>query len=180
MYKRQGVYNDGTWSETPNYWYFGTNAQARLLSGLITATGTDQGLMQANPNWYNTGDFHMYVTGNAGMFFYGDNGPNKYSTTANQVFLYAQMAKRPIYALFQRDRADAQSDPLSMFWYDTSSKGGFWNGLALDKFFDYGQGSWVSMRSSWTDMTGTYVAMKASNLTGHQTHGDLDLSLIHI
>lgn len=169
-----GVYNDGTWSETPNYWYFGTNAQARLLSGLITATGTDQGLMQANPNWYNTGDFHMYVTGNAGMFFYGDNGPNKYSTTANQMFLYAQMAKRPIYALFQRDRADAQSDPLSMFWYDTSSKGGFWNGLALDKFFDYGQGSWVSMRSSWTDMTGTYVAMKASNLTGHQTHGDLD------
>lgn len=169
----QGVYEDGTWSETPNYWYFGSNAQARAVSALTTATGSDQGMMDANPNWSKTGAFHMYVSGNAGMFFYGDNGPNKYSTNANGMFLWGALSNNPLYALFQRDRADA-ADPLSMFWYDTRSKGGFWNGLALDQFFDNNLGQWVSMRSSWTDFSGTYVAMKASNLTGHQAHGDLD------
>lgn len=170
----RGVYQDGTWSETPNYWYFGTNAQARMLSALTTATGSDQGLMDKNKNWYKTSEFHMYVTGNAGMFFYGDNGPNKFSSTANQLFLYGQLSNNPSYALFQRDRADAAADPLSMFWYDTSSKGGFFNGLALDRYFDNAQNSWVSMRSSWSNTAGTYVAMKSSNMTGHQTHGDLD------
>ncbi|WFC98515.1 hypothetical protein MYAM1_001243 [Malassezia yamatoensis] len=170
----RGVYEDGTWSETPNYWYFGTNAQARLLSGLETATGSDQGLMDQNANWYKTGDFHMYVTGNAGLFAYGDNGPNKFGSTANQMFLYGQKSKNPRYALFQRDRADASSDPLSMFWYDPTTTGAFWNGLALDQWFNNAQGNWVSMRSSWTDVTGNFIAMKASNATMHQTHGDLD------
>ncbi|PKI82377.1 hypothetical protein MVES1_003341 [Malassezia vespertilionis] len=169
----RGVYEDGTWSETPNYWYFGTNAHARALSALETATGSDQGIMDQNKNWYKTGDFHMYVTGNGGMFAYGDNGPNKFATTANQLFLYGQKSDQPRYALFQRDRADA-ADPLSMFWYDTSSKGAFWNGLALDQWFNNDLGNWVSMRSSWTDMGSVFVAMKASNATGHQTHGDLD------
>lgn len=170
----QGVYPDGTWSETANYWYFGANAQARAVSALTTATGDDQGMMASNQDWSKTGLFHMYVSGMASMFFYGDNGPNKYSTNANGMFLWGKLSSNPLYALFQRDRADA-ADPLSMFWYDTSSKGGFWNGLALDKYFDYETGAWVSMRSSWTDFMGMYVAMKASNLYGHQTHGDLDV-----
>ncbi|PWN27061.1 hypothetical protein BDZ90DRAFT_232623 [Jaminaea rosea] len=169
----QGAYEDGTWSETANYWYFGTDAQARAMSSLLTSTGNDQGLLSANQGWGQTGLFHMYVTGQAGLFAYGDNGPNKYSTTANGMFLWAKQYKMPIYGLFQRDRADA-ADPLSMFWYDTSSKGAFWNGLALDKFFDNELGSWASMRSSWTDTSGTYIGVKSSNATGHQTHGDLD------
>ncbi|WFD31273.1 hypothetical protein MSPP1_002307 [Malassezia sp. CBS 17886] len=170
----QAVYSDGTWAETPNYWYFGTNAQARFMSALETATGTDQGLIDANKNYYKTGDFHMYVTGTAGLFAYGDNGPNKYASTAAQMFYYATKSQTPRYALFQRDRADSASDPMSMFWYDPSTKGGFWNGLTLDKWFDNAEGNWMSMRGSWTDMSATYVAMKASNATGHQTHGDLD------
>ncbi|KAK0557369.1 hypothetical protein OC846_000588 [Tilletia horrida] len=169
-----GVYPDGTWSETANYWYFGSNAQARAVSALTTATGTDQGLMNTNPNWSKTGYFHMFVSGMAGMFAYGDNGPNKYSTNANGMFLWSKLSSDPRLALFQRDRADAAGDPLSLFWYDPSVKGAFWSGLALDRFFSYGEGSWASMRSSWTDFEGTYVAIKASNGTGHQAHGDLD------
>lgn len=170
----RAVYHDGTWSETPNYWYFGTNAHARMLSALETATGNDQGLMDKNKDWYKTALFHMFVSGNGGLFAYGDNGPNKYATTANQLFLYAQKDDNPRYALYQRDRADAEADPLSMFWYDTTSKGAYWNGLELDHWFNNTMGNWMSMRSSWTDTTGNYVAMKASNMTGHQTHGDLD------
>lgn len=167
------VYPDGTWSETANYWYFGSNAQARAVSALTTATGSDQGMMASNPNWSNTGYFHMFISGMAGMFFYGDNGPNKYSTNANGMFLWGSLSNNPLFALFQRDRADA-ADPLSMFWYDPRTKGAFWNGMELDRFFNNELGSWASMRSSWTDFTGMYVGIKSSNGTGHQAHGDLD------
>lgn len=46
--------------------------------------------------------------------------------------------------------------------------------MPLDHYFDNGLDQWASMRTSWTDDTGLYVAMKAGNHTGHQTHGDLD------
>ncbi|SPO20401.1 uncharacterized protein UTRI_00798_B [Ustilago trichophora] len=170
----RGAYNDGTWTETPNYWYFGTNAQGRALSALISATGTDQGLMAMNPNWYKTSDFHMYVSGPGGLFAYGDNGPNKFATTANQLMLYSKLSGDARPAVYQRDRADAAFDPLSMFWYEPTAKGAFWNGLPLDRFFDDARGQWASMRSSWTDPSAVFVGVKASNLTGHQTHGDLD------
>ena len=167
-----GPYNDGTWAETPNYWYFGTSAAARAASALVAATGSDQGM---NPNFPETGTFHMYVSGVGGMFAYGDHGPNKFSTNANGLLFWGKQYMRPLYTLFQRDRADAMGDPLALFWYDASAKGAFWNGLALDKWFSDPRGSWMSMRSSWTNFNGMYVAMKASNLTGHQTHGDLDV-----
>lgn len=55
-----------------------------------------------------------------------------------------------------------------------SVSGAFWTDLALDHVFDDPETSWASFRTSWTDNDGMYVAMKASKLTGHQTHGDLD------
>lgn len=168
----QGPYSDGTWAETPNYWYFGTNAAVRAESSLVTATGSNQGV---NPDFYKTGYFHMYVSGMAGMMAYGDHGPNKYSTNANGMLWWGNHYKQPLLTLFQRDRADALGDPLALFWYDTSATGAFWNSLPLDRYFPDVRGSWMSMRSSWTDFTGLFVAMKASNLTGHQTHGDLDV-----
>lgn len=131
--------------------------------------------MAKNTDFTKTGLFHMYVSGMGGMFAYADNGPNKFGSTANGMMLYSKLEQNPIYSLFQRDRADASFDPLSMLWYDTTTKGAYWNGLALDNYFDFVNGSWVSMRSSWTDFTGTFVGMKASVLTGHQTHGDLDV-----
>lgn len=61
-----------------------------------------------------------------------------------------------------------------MLYYDPQVTGVFWDGLALDRYFSNGTDSWVSMRSTWTDTQGTYVAMKAGGLQNHQTHGDLD------
>ncbi|KZO90230.1 hypothetical protein CALVIDRAFT_490810 [Calocera viscosa TUFC12733] len=164
---------DGTWSETANYWYFGTTAHAEMTSSLITATGSDYGLLTANPSFNDTALFHIYVTGMTSLFNYGDHGPNKYSTTANGMLFYGTQYDTPVYTLFQRDRFDA-AEPWSMFWYDGSVAGGWWDGLPLDHYFDNGLDQWASMRSSWTDNNGTYVAMKSGNHTGHQTHGDLD------
>ncbi len=168
-----GPSSDGTWSETPNYWYFGTTGHAEMASSLLTATGSTYGLMTTNPNFADTGRFHMYVSGNQQMFDYGDHGPNKYSTTSNAMMFHASQFGKPEYMLFQRDRYDAP-EPWSMFWYDPSIAGAFWDGEPLDHYFDDSLDVWASFRSSWTDNNGLYVAMKSGNHTGHQTHGDLD------
>ena len=66
-----GVQNDGTWSETSDYWYFGSTGNAQLTSGLVSATGSDHGLISSNPNFNKTGLFHMYGTGFVEKFNYG-------------------------------------------------------------------------------------------------------------
>lgn len=169
-----GPSTDGTWSETANYWYFGTTGHAEMASALLTATGSDYGLLTTNSNFELTGLFHMYVYGATSMFNYGDHGPNKFSTTANCMFLYGDKYNRPAYSLFQREQADA-AEPWSMFWYNPATSGAFWDGADLDRFFDDDLDQWASMRSSWTDINALYVAIKAGRNQGHQTHNDLDV-----
>ncbi|EJD45784.1 hypothetical protein AURDEDRAFT_114063 [Auricularia subglabra TFB-10046 SS5] len=168
-----GPSSDGSWTETPNYWYFGTTGHAEMTAALISATGSDHGLLNTNPNFKLTGLYHMHVFGMTSLFDYADHGPNKFSTTANGMILYGSLYNEPMYMLYQRDRFDA-SDPWSIFWYDPTVQGAWWNGLPLDHHFDADSTNWVAMRSSWTDNKGVYVAMKSSVLTSHQAHGDLD------
>lgn len=165
--------DDGTWAETANYWYFGTTGWAEMTSALISATGSDYGMLDNNPNFNLTSLYHMYAYGSTSLFNYGDHGPNKYSATANSLIFMADKFDTPAYALYQRDRSDA-AEPWSMFWYDPTVSGAFWNGLPLDHFFSNHTDQWASMRSSWTDEDALFVAVKAGTLTGHQTHNDLD------
>lgn len=168
-----GVTSDGSWTETANYWYFGTTGHAEMTSSLLTATGSDFGLLNTNPQFKETGLFHMYVHGPTSLFDFGDHGPNKFSTTANSVTFYGGVYDIPEYQLYQRDMFDAP-EPWSMFWYDPAVSGAFWDGLPLDHFFDNQLDQWGSMRSTWTDTNALYIAMKAGKLQGHQTHNDLD------
>ena len=168
------VRNDGTWAETSDYWYFGTTGAAEMVSAFITAYGDDQGLLESAPQWNLTSMFHIYNQGLTAKFNYGDNGPNKYSATANSLFLWAEQFNEPRYALYQRDHADA-AEPWSMFWYNPSYEGAWWANLPLDRNFDDERDAWASMRSSWTESDGTFIAMRSGLLTGHQTHGDLDI-----
>jgi hypothetical protein len=170
----QAPSTDGTWSETANYWYFGTTGHAEMASSLITATGSDYGLLDVNKDFSKTGRYHMNVFGTTSLFDFGDSGPGKFSTTANAMFLYATHYNEPTYALFQRDQHDAP-EPWSMFWYDPTVSGAFWDGLPLDTFFDDPLDQWAAMRSSWTDHQALYVAIKAGKNLGHQTHNDLDV-----
>jgi hypothetical protein len=169
----QAVTSDGTWAETANYWYFGTSGHAEMASSLLTATGSHYGLLDSNPQFKETGLFHMYVHGPTSLFDFGDHGPNKFSSTANSVTFYGGVYDIPEYQLYQRDMFDAP-EPWSMFWYDPAVSGAFWDGLPLDHFFDNQLDQWGSMRSSWTDNDALYIAMKAGKLQGHQTHNDLD------
>ncbi|KAI0361394.1 hypothetical protein OH77DRAFT_1443806 [Trametes cingulata] len=169
----QAVTSDGTWTETANYWYFGTTGHAEMASSLMTATGSDYELLTVNPNFWKTGLFHMYVNGPGSLFAYGDHGPNKFSTTANAMLLYGDYFKHPEFILYQRDQHDAP-EPWSMFWYNPTVAGAFWDGMPLDHFFTDDLDQWAAMRSSWTDENALYVAMKFGKLQGHQTHNDLD------
>jgi hypothetical protein len=168
------VTDDGSWHETANYWYFGTTGHAEMASALITATGSDYGLLTANDNFWKTGLYHMYIFGPTSLFDYGDHGPNKFSTTANCMLFYGDHYNHPEFILHQRDRNDA-ADPFSMFWYNPAVSGAFWDGLPLDHFFDNDLDQWGSMRSSWTDENALFVAMKAGKSQGHETHNDLDV-----
>jgi hypothetical protein len=89
------------------------------------------------------------------------------------MMLYAKHYDSPQFALFQREQRDA-AEPWSMFWYDASLSGAFWDGAPLDHFFDNNVDQWASMRSSWTDANALFVAVKAGKNQGHQTHNDLD------
>jgi len=171
-----GAFPDGSWTETHNYWYFGTTGLAEMASALQTATGSPDafGLLSANPNLAKTGQFHMAGFGLTSLFNYGDHGPNKYSTTANAMMYLGNYFNKPEYTLFQRDRQDS-AEPTGLFWYQPNVQGAFWDNLALDNWFPNSTDAWFSMRTSWTDVNGLYVAMKSSQLVQHQTHGDLDV-----
>jgi len=165
---------DGTGAETANYWEFAMTGLSELTSSLMTATGGgDFGMLTANDGLALTPIFRMYVTGMTSLFDYGDHGPNKFSTTANALLFLGSALNNPLFTLYQRDRYEAP-EPHSMFWFDLTADGAWWNNLPLDHVFEDVTDSWASFRSSWTDNNGLYVTMKAGNLTGHQTHGDLD------
>lgn len=168
------VTDDGTWRETVNYWYFGTTGHAEMTSALMTATGAHYGLADVNPNFHKTGDYHMHASGPTSLFDSGDHGPNKFSSTANSLFLYANVYNRPEFSLFQREQRDA-AEPWSMFWYNPLVSGAFWNGLSLDAFFDNDITQWAAMRSTWTDLDALYVAMKGGTNQKRETHNDLDV-----
>lgn len=170
----QGAYADGTWAETPDYWYFGTTAAAEMVSALITSYGDDRGLTAAGPGFRETSLFHIYNQGMTSKFNFGDNGPNKFSSTANSLFVWADVYNEPRYALYQRDHFDAP-EPWSMFWYDPATSGTWWDNLPLDKHFDNELTNWATARSNWVDNNGAFWAMKAGQIKDHQNHHDMDL-----
>jgi len=170
----QAPMTDGTWAESPNYWYFGSTGHAEMSSSLLTATGSHYGLLDTNPNYQKTGLFHMAVYGAVSLFDYGDHGPNKFSATANSMIFYGSQYDEARYTLFQRDRPDA-AEPWSMFWYDPTVSGAYWDNMDLDMLFDGDSNKWAALRSSWTDPNALYVAMKAGKNQGQQTHNDLDV-----
>jgi hypothetical protein len=125
--------------------------------------------------WSQTGWFHIYNSGPVGKFDYGDCGPPKITATANSLLFDGNQLQIHAYTLFQRDRNDA-ADPLSMFWYDTGVDGLWYTDLPLDKVFSDSRGQWMSTRSSWTEPNALFFAMKAGQLTGHQTRESTLLS----
>jgi len=124
-------------------------------------------MLTATSEFAKTGLFHIYNRGMTAAFNYGDCGPNKITATANALLFYGSKLQLPLYSLHQRDQLEA-ADPLSMFWYTSQISGTWYHNLPVFKSFPDVRGAWVSMRSSWADPDGLFVAMKAGKLLGHQ------------
>ncbi|KAK2036171.1 hypothetical protein LZ31DRAFT_571535 [Colletotrichum somersetense] len=173
QYCAQAVESDGTLAETPDYWYFGTQAHAQLASALLTATGGQHRILTASSGFQNTSFFHMYNYGMTEKFNYGDCGPAKLTATANALLFYGDEFRDPMPILYQRDRLSA-ADPLSILWYRPDVTGDWFHELPLDRDFPDRAGEWVSMRSSWKNPEGLFVGMKAGHMIGHSSYGNLD------
>ncbi|CAK5274137.1 unnamed protein product, partial [Mycena citricolor] len=152
----KAVSPDGTWAETANYWYFGTTAHAEMASSLISATGSDYGLLDTNTD------------------FLQEDGRFQFSTTPNSMFCTRITTTSRSMRCFNADMADA-AEPWSMFWYNPSIKGAFWGTANLSTTSSARARIRASMRSAWTDNNALYVGIKASTLRFHQTHNDLDV-----
>ncbi|KAH7309849.1 chondroitin AC/alginate lyase [Stachybotrys elegans] len=170
----QGASPDGTWLETPDYWYFGTQAHAQLSSALLSATGDTQGMLSQDTVFTNTSLFHIYNQGMTEKFNWGDCGPKKFTATANSLLFYGEQYQASLFTLYQRDQPDAH-DPLAILWYSAVSQSDWSRDLALDKNFPSPRSAWVSMRSTWSDDKGLFLGMKAGSLRDHSTHGNLDV-----
>jgi hypothetical protein len=125
-------------------------------------------MLTTNPAFKDTGLFHIYNFGMTEKFNYGDCGPSKITATANSLLFYGDQFELPMYTLYQRDKLDA-ADPLSMFWYNPGINGSWFHQLSLDRNFADVNDAWISMRSSWTDPSGLFVAMKAGRMSGHRS-----------
>lgn len=110
--------------------------------------------------------FHIYNNGMTVNFNYGDCGPGRITATANSLFFYGDQFMTPAYTLYQMMKTEA-ADPLSMFWYKPQLKDSWPSNLPLDRSFDSLDGAWVSLRSSWSSVSGLFVAMKAGKSVGH-------------
>jgi len=112
--------------------------------------------------------FHIYNYGITEKFNYGDCGPNKYTATANTLLFYGNLFNKPPYTLYQRDKVET-ADPLSILWYNSKVAGSWYHHLPLHKEFPNPNGTWMSIRSTWTDPTGVFIAIKAGRMVGHAT-----------
>ncbi|KAG8714255.1 hypothetical protein FRC11_009169, partial [Ceratobasidium sp. 423] len=117
-----GPSSDGTWSKTPNSWYFGTTGHAEMAPALLTTTGSTYDLTV--PTYNLTGLYHMHIYGLVTKLNYANTGPNKFSTITNSMMFYGSYFNKPCYTLFQHECADSP-EPWSMFFlYFKSKKSG--------------------------------------------------------
>jgi hypothetical protein len=157
---------DGAWAEGPAYWGYTTQYTVAHLAAMQTALGTDFDYSEF-PGFSVTGDFPIHCQGPSGIGAnFADASPR--AVGGPQMFWLASRFRRPDYARFQL--AAAAGHPLEILWYQP--------GLAnrsvdtpLDRHF---RGTEVvTMRSSWTDPTATWLAFKAGSNAINHSHLDL-------
>jgi hypothetical protein len=129
--------------------------------------GNDFGLAQT-PGLAATGFFPLYLTGPTGKTFNYADSPEKIPWLAQLLWL-AQKFKQPAFA----GPACTSSRPhaLGLLWRDFAASPRPADHLPLDKYFRGVEV--VTMRSSWQDNQGIFVALKAGDNRAGHAHLDL-------
>ena len=140
---------DGAWEEGPGYGRDTVMFDAKILSLLNTAMGTDYGIAEAT-NFLGSAYYMFYMQGPAGDYNYGNadqlvNPANKYS------FYYAKVYEDKSIGYERKTTIEAEQyacDALELIWYDPLWIGDKIEGLELDKYFR--RSEVVTMRSDWS------------------------------
>jgi hypothetical protein len=158
---------DGASYEGPLYWGYGTFYTCIFLAALESALGSDLGLA-AGPGLAATGLFPLYITGSTGKAFnYADS--TEKIPWLSQLFWLARKFKQPVFA--GPALGSASPHALDLLWRDFAPVPPPEGKLPPDKYF---QGVEVAtLRSSWQDDGGIFVAMKAGDNRAGHAHLDL-------
>ena len=158
---------DGGSYEGPLYWGYGTFYTCIFLAALESALGNDLGLA-ADPGLAATGLFPRYLTGPTGKAFNYADSTEKIPWLA-QLFWLARKFNQPVFS--GPALGSFRPHALALLWRDFAALPAPGEQLALDKYFR--EVEVVTMRSSWQDDQGIFVAMKAGDNRAAHAHLDL-------
>jgi hypothetical protein len=170
---------DGAYPEGYGYWGYGTSFNVLLISALDKAFGNDSGLSD-KPGFLKTGGFMENMTGPSGKpFNFSDAGSGGEIQPA--MFWFAKKNADPSLLWVERSRLLNEDPkkhvrdrllPAMMIWG---------SGLAIENAKPPTATMWVGrgkspvalMRTSWTDSSAIYVAMKGGSGSVNHAHMDV-------
>ena len=170
---------DGAYPEGYGYWGYGTSFNVLLISALDKAFGKDFGLSD-KPGFLKTAGFLENMTGPTGKpFNFSDAGSGGEIEPA--MFWFAKKNADPSLLWVERSRLLNEDPkkhvrdrllPAMMIWG---------SGLAIENIKPPKATMWVGrgknpvalMRTSWTDSTAIYIAMKGGSGSVNHAHMDV-------
>ncbi|HEY4290923.1 MAG TPA: heparinase II/III family protein [Puia sp.] len=170
---------DGAYPEGYGYWGYGTSFNVLLISALDKAFGQDFGLSD-KPGFLKTAGFLENMTGPTGKpFNFSDAGGSGESEPA--MFWFAQKNADPSLLWVERSRL-LNEDPKKHVYDRLLPAMMIWgSGLAIENTQPPAATMWVGrgknpvalMRTSWTDPSAIYVAMKGGSGSINHAHMDV-------
>lgn len=170
---------DGAYPEGYGYWGYGTSFNIMFISAIEKLFGKDFGLSE-KPGFLRTAGYLENMTGPSGNpFNYSDAGNSGGLQPA--MFWFAAKLKDPSLLWVERSRL-IKGGPKSFTGNRLLPAIMLWsNGVALNKMTAPKSMMWVGkgkmpvalMRTSWTDSSGIYVAMKGGSPSVNHAHMDV-------
>jgi hypothetical protein len=170
---------DGAYPEGYGYWGYGTSFNVMFISAIEKLFGKDFGLSE-QPGFLKTAGYLENMTGPSGNpFNYSDAGNNGGLQPA--MFWFAAKLKDPSLLWVERSRL-LTGEPKSFVGNRLLPAILLWsNGISLNKMTEPKSNMWVGhgknpvalMRTSWTDSSAIYVAMKGGSASVNHAHMDI-------
>ncbi|MDH7599185.1 MAG: heparinase II/III family protein [Sedimentisphaerales bacterium] len=162
---------DGSWPEGPGYWGYATSYTAYGMAALMTACGSDAGLLKTD-GLSKAGMFSIYTTGPTGLYLnFADVGERSRRGPMACMFWLAEVYDMPLYAWSEHQvLVKGTASPQHVIWYVPTSREA--PRLDLDRYFR-GPVEIAVFRSSWEDPNALFVGIKAGY--NQVNHGHLDL-----
>ena len=172
-----GAYGpDGAYHEGISYWVYGTSYVATLASSLVSATGTDRGIL-GSAGLSATAEYAVQQSGPSGKdFLVGDAYPGEDLTTPllGLESLYGRYGSRTRSVEGLAGVTKDKITPRGLLWYKPvapATVAADASQYALDKVYADGH---AALRSGWNQDDALYIGMRASDKEADNGHDDLD------